>query len=109
MSASNDGGDGDLPIKLTSSGKGSAMNSYILSRRIEALLDDPLVSLMMQADGVDRACLARQLLDLGRSVERRSIRGEKPRRAMFRWVWPWRPTQGIPARERRGPTSIWLE
>jgi hypothetical protein len=58
--------------------KGSAMNTHVLNRRIEALLDDPLVSLMIRADGVDRAGLARQLGVLGRLVEARSTRDKKP-------------------------------
>ena len=55
--------------------------NIVMNRRIEALLDDPLVSLMMEADGVDRAGLARQLGEVGRSVGSRPLRDEKPHRA----------------------------
>ncbi len=53
----------------------------MLDRRIDALLEDPVVSLMIRADGVDRAGLARQLGDLWRSVEKRRTRVKKPRGA----------------------------
>ena len=56
------------------------MNLEMLNRRIDALLDDPLVCLMIRADGVDRAGLARQLGALGRSFEKRRIRAKRPRR-----------------------------
>lgn len=63
------------------------MTPYVLNRRIAALLDDPLISLMMEADGVDRAGLARQLGDVGRSVQSRLIRDEKPHRAKPGEAW----------------------
>lgn len=44
--------------------KGPAMDAHLLKRRIDALLNDSLVSLMIQADGVDRDALARQLQKL---------------------------------------------
>jgi hypothetical protein len=44
------------------------MDEQLLDRRIDVLLDDPMVSLMIRADGVDRAGLARQLRGLGHSV-----------------------------------------
>jgi hypothetical protein len=40
------------------------MDAHLLKRRIDALLNDSMVSLMIQADGVDRDALARQLLKL---------------------------------------------
>jgi hypothetical protein len=42
------------------------MDEQMLDCRIDVLLDDPMVSLMIRADGVDRAALARQLRGLGR-------------------------------------------
>jgi hypothetical protein len=57
------------------------MDQHILNRRIDALLGDPMISLMLQADNVDRAGLARDLGALGRSVARRSISDKKPRAA----------------------------
>jgi hypothetical protein len=59
--------------------EGSAMNDHTLNRRIEALLDDPIVALMIHADGVDRAGLARQIRALGQPVEKTQIRDKKPR------------------------------
>jgi hypothetical protein len=50
----------------------------LLNRRIDALLDDPLVSLMIQADGVDRSDLARRLGALGRKVADRGLDGTRP-------------------------------
>ena len=54
------------------------MDTQILDRRIDTLLDDPLVSLMIRADGVDRTLLANQMRRLGRSVEKRPVRDERP-------------------------------
>lgn len=54
------------------------MDTQILDRRIDDLLDDPLVSLMIRADGVDRAALANQIRRLRRPVERRPARDERP-------------------------------
>jgi hypothetical protein len=54
------------------------MDTQTLDRRIDTLLNDPLVSLMIRADGVDRAKLASQMRRLGRPVEKRRIRDEKP-------------------------------
>jgi hypothetical protein len=54
------------------------MDTQILDRRIDTLLDDPLVSLMIRADGVDRTLLAKQMRRLGRSVEKRPARDERP-------------------------------
>jgi hypothetical protein len=59
--------------------KGSAMRMKLLNHRIEALLDDPLVSLMIQADGVDRSDLARRLGALGRKVADRGPSDKKPK------------------------------
>ena len=55
------------------------MDAQTLDRRIDRLLDDPLVSLMIRADRVDRALLAGQMRQLGRPVEKRQARDEKPR------------------------------
>jgi hypothetical protein len=52
------------------------MDTQTLDRRIDTLLNDPLVSLMIQADSVDRAMLACQMRRLGRSVEERLVRDE---------------------------------
>jgi hypothetical protein len=41
-----------------------SLNSLNIERRIAALLDDPLTSLVIQADGVDRRVLARDLRKL---------------------------------------------
>jgi hypothetical protein len=54
------------------------MDTQILNRRIDRLLDDPLVSLMIQADGVDRALLANHMRRLGHSVGKRPARDERP-------------------------------
>jgi hypothetical protein len=54
------------------------MDTQILDRRIDTLLDDPLVSLMIRADGVDRTLLANQMRRLGRSVEKRPAHDERP-------------------------------
>lgn len=54
------------------------MDTQILDRRIDTLLDDPLVSLMIRADGVDRAVLANQMRRLGRSAGKRPARDERP-------------------------------
>jgi hypothetical protein len=52
------------------------MDTQTLDRRIDSLLNDPLVSLMIQADSVDRAMLACQMRRLGRPVEERLVRDE---------------------------------
>ena len=55
------------------------MDARTIDRRIEQLLDDPMVSLMIRADGVDRAGLANQMRRLGRPAAAPSARDEKPR------------------------------
>jgi hypothetical protein len=62
------------------------MDSQTLDRRIDKLLNDPLVSLMIRADGVDRAALAHQMRRLGRPVEKRPARVEKPQGFFSRMV-----------------------
>ena len=54
------------------------MDTQMLDRRIDTLLNDPLVSLMIRADGVDRAKLASHMRQLGRPVEKRQVRDERP-------------------------------
>jgi hypothetical protein len=54
------------------------MDTQTLERRIDTLLNDPLVSLMIRADGVDRAKLANQMRRLGRPVDKRQVRDERP-------------------------------
>jgi hypothetical protein len=63
------------------------MDTQILDRRIDTLLDDPLVSLMIRADGVDRTLLANQMRRLGRSVEKRPVRDERPQ-GLFSRMFP---------------------
>ncbi|MBB4201126.1 hypothetical protein GGD83_004964 [Rhodoblastus sphagnicola] len=65
------------------------MDAQMLERRIDALLDDPLVSLMIRADGVDRAGLARQLRGLRRSVDGGPVRGKAPH-GLWRRIAPVR-------------------
>jgi hypothetical protein len=60
------------------------MDAQLLERRIDALLDDPMVSLMIHADGVDRAGLARQLRGLGQAGPRRENRDKWPRAPWLR-------------------------
>ncbi|WP_296707984.1 hypothetical protein [Rhodoblastus sp.] len=52
------------------------MDTQTLDHRIDTLLNDPLVSLMIRADSVDRAMLACQMRRLGRSVDERQVRDE---------------------------------
>jgi len=54
------------------------MDTQILDRRIDALLADPLVSLMIRADKVDRTLLASQMRRLGRAAGARASRDERP-------------------------------
>jgi hypothetical protein len=54
------------------------MDTQILDRRIDALLADPLVSLMIRADKVDRTLLASQMRRLGRAVGTKASRDERP-------------------------------
>jgi hypothetical protein len=54
------------------------MDAHVLDRRIDALLDDPLTSLLIQADRVDRAGLARQLRELRPRSVRLRDRDIKP-------------------------------
>jgi hypothetical protein len=54
------------------------MDTQKLDRRIDTLLNDPLVSQMIRADGVDRATLASHMRQLGRPVEKRQVRDERP-------------------------------
>jgi hypothetical protein len=63
------------------------MDARMLDRRIDALLDDPLVSLMIQADRVDRAGLARQLRGLGDSAVGRRASDKTPR-GLWRRIAP---------------------
>jgi len=73
------------------------MDAQMLERRIDALLDDPLVSLMIRADGVDRAGLARQLRGLRRPAVAAPVRDktsqaktsqEKTSRGLWRRIAP---------------------
>jgi hypothetical protein len=52
------------------------MDTQTLDHRIDTLLNDPLVSLMIRADSVDRAMLACQMRRLGRPVDERQVRDE---------------------------------
>ncbi|MDR3448688.1 MAG: hypothetical protein P4M15_02865 [Alphaproteobacteria bacterium] len=50
-----------------------------MDRQIAQLLGDPLTSLLMQADGVDRACLAEQLRRIARPQAASGQRAEASR------------------------------
>jgi hypothetical protein len=54
------------------------MDAQMLERRIDDLLDDPMVSLMIEADGVDRAGLARQLRGIAPRAARLQGRDKRP-------------------------------
>jgi hypothetical protein len=60
------------------------MDAQMLDSRIVELLDDPMVSLIIQADGVDRAGLERQLRKLGQTNPRRQDRDKRPRALWLR-------------------------
>ncbi|MCW2318337.1 hypothetical protein SAMN06265338_11451 [Rhodoblastus acidophilus] len=55
------------------------MDAQTIERRINQLLDDPMISLMIQADGVDRARLANQIRWLGRPTSALSTGVRKSR------------------------------
>lgn len=56
------------------------MDSQTIDRRIAELLDDPMVSLIMRADGVERWRLADQMRRLERHAASRRIRDNPPQR-----------------------------
>jgi hypothetical protein len=60
------------------------MDSQTIDRKITELLDDPLVSLMIRADGVDRSQLAVQLRRIGRPDLQRRLRDNPPQRVFAR-------------------------
>ena len=60
------------------------MDSQTIDRRIAELLDDPLVSLIMRADGVERWRLADEMRRLERQAEVRRIRDNPPQRVFAR-------------------------
>ena len=55
------------------------MDRLRMDRQIATLLGDPLTSLMMRADGVDRACLAEQLRRIARPQAASGQRAEASR------------------------------
>ena len=60
------------------------MDSQTIDRRVDELLDDPVVSLMIRADGVDRSHLAGQLRRLVQPVASRRLRDNPPPRVFAR-------------------------
>jgi len=60
------------------------MDSRTIDRRIAELLDDPMVSLIMRADGVERWRLADQMRRLERQAASRRIRDNPPQRVFAR-------------------------
>ncbi len=60
------------------------MDSQTIDRRIAELLDDPVVSLIIRADGVDRSHLADQMRRLERPAASRRLRDNPPQRVFAR-------------------------
>jgi hypothetical protein len=64
------------------------MKSLNIDRRIAALLDDPLTSLVIQADGVDRRVLARDLRKLAGPPEATKPGKARDTLSRARFLWP---------------------
>ena len=63
------------------------MDSQTIDRRIADFLDDPLISLIIRADGVDRSHLADQMRRVERAAASRRLRDNPPQRVFAR-VFP---------------------